>query len=1430
MFNFANSHRKGNNSPLKREHSLQLEALEERALLSALPWNTEAADAVPAIIAPAAATQENVVIPQVLLESPQALESDPGVVSDGIYTFNETAYNAHEVECLQTFFEQIDEDGVTNGAKMFGDAYDVNDPSAWLNADDKGATFEEIDGVMRLTQLNLENGDLVGDLNVSGCTALVEVLAGHIDGLTSVNVSGCTALTGMETWFDDNLTSVDASGCTALDTLSCCDDPNLTSMDITGCNALTNLACFNTSLTELDVSGRTELTDLAFGNCPITSLDVSGCASLDGVFFDNNTELASLNMSGCTMLSWLDLTGLSNLTSLNLSGCATLEYLDASVAESLVTLDVSGCTALTTLELSGLSNLTTLNMSGCTALQWEDGKLNTSPVDNGLKLNSLVTLDVSGCTQLQSLFAYLHESLTTLNASGCTSLDYVGAYENANLVSVDLSGCTALTALDLPANPNMTEMNITGCTALGYLSCLNTALTSLDISECAELYQLECNGTQISILDAYNCPALEYLVCWSANLEYVIINQDLEYLYLELYDENFDTTWTFQAADETILSSDGTSYEYSAENVSELPVTATSADESQTIRIVTKTPMDAPTLTATLTSINSVTVTVSADEDASGYVLEYSANEDFSDAVSQNVSAGDTTITGLDTNASPLYFRVKALTGNIFLLDSDFTDAQSVFFYDANETAKLQAFFEQADDEGVTNGAKIFGDAYDVNDPNTWFNDNNEGATFQEVDGVMRLISLDLGNYGVVGALDVSGCDALETLYCFDNQLTSLNVSGCSALFSLDCSDNQLTSIDVSGCESLLDLTCWNNQLTSLDTSECAALTGLYCYNNQLESLDVSENSELNELYCGGNLFSDLDVSACASLSILDCWSANLNIVLINPENDLNIAFYDDECGAPWTFQDVDGNIIEIGEEGGWIDYDYSAEDGALPITATNADGTQTIIIASEIAPLANPTLSEATVEMSKVSFTWDAVPNANGYQFEYKAVGSEEWLTKTVNKTSASFVGELGVEYTARVMALGTGAFTDSEYSNEQAVPQLEIVATFNAKKVTVSWLDESPAADTIRYRVANTAKWTTKKLKAGVTSFTFSPKAGTNYEVQVLRDQQEGNILQGPVVMLDQAKLKADKAQIHYDSFQVNVTNYTAKNLADNVTQAILTVNGVQTTVDIEDQFGESDLANGGKVTFENGLFTFTEMASNTTYNVQVSFTDDVSVSTMSKLRVKTLKASYEAPVITSATPLSDTSIEVTWETSHGQKTDTPAQKYTVQYSLDGNKWSNATTGATGNAYTIQKLKGGNNYQVRVLATKDNAFNASAASAVLEAETLATPKMALVKGTVTSYSFQISVANYAATNLVNATTLNVRSDKFGDVVIIVVNGAGSATFGNGMTVAFENGSLTFECAPANTQQKIQISFGNGICTTAWSSALSVKTAKVVL
>ena len=477
------------------------------------------------------------------------------------------------------------------------------------------------------------------------------------------------------------------------------------------------------------------------------------------------------------------------------------------------------------------------------------------------------------------------------------------------------------------------------------------------------------------------------------------------------------------------------------------------------------------------------------------------------------------------------------------------------------------------------------------------------------------------------------------------------------------------------------------------------------------------------------------------------------------------------------------------------------------------------------------PSLSVNTLGPKEIDVTVGSVANASGYSLQYST--NQDFSNATTKSVSAgtSTVGGLRADttYYFRVMATGTGSYSNSDFSLTRSAKTDEpddTEITINGKKVTISWEDGSPMPDAVRYRVANgSTKWTTKKLKAGVTSYTFSGAVGKDYEIQVLLDQQETNILQATAVVLDQPKLKADKAYLKDDTFQVNVTNYAAKNLAANATQAILTVNGVQTKVDIQYQQGSAALANGGYVTFNNGLFTFTDMNSNTAYKVQVAFTDGLSVSTpSSNLSVKTTKACYETPTLTSATAISDTAISVTWTSVNGKNSPTRAQTYTIQYSLNGKKWTNATTKATGNSYTIQKLKGGNEYRIRVLATKDKQFEASAVSNDLPAETLALPKTALDKKTMTSSSFKLNVTNYYGTNLTKATTLNVLSDKYGTTSINLQNG-GSASFAYGMTVTFSNGALTFTNVPVGIQQKLQINVSNGVCTTAWSKAVSVKT-----
>ena len=151
--------------------------------------------------------------------------------------------------------------------------------------------------------------------------------------------------------------------------------------------------------------------------------------------------------------------------------------------------------------------------------------------------------------------------------------------------------------------------------------------------------------------------------------------------------------------------------------------------------------------------------------------------------------------------------------------------------------------------------------------------DNDNYLSDTEINAVESINCADKGISDLTGISHFTG---LETLNCFDNQLTSLDVSKNTALTYLDCYGNQLTSLDVSKNTALTYLDCGRNQLTSLDVSKNTALTYLDCRSNQLTKLDVSKNTALTTLYCWDNQLTKLDVSKNTALTDLACYNNQL--------------------------------------------------------------------------------------------------------------------------------------------------------------------------------------------------------------------------------------------------------------------------------------------------------------------------------------------------------------------------------------------------------------------------------------------------------------------------------------------------------------------------------------------------------------------------
>ena len=143
-------------------------------------------------------------------------------------------------------------------------------------------------------------------------------------------------------------------------------------------------------------------------------------------------------------------------------------------------------------------------------------------------------------------------------------------------------------------------------------------------------------------------------------------------------------------------------------------------------------------------------------------------------------------------------------------------------------------------------------------------------------------------NNNELTTLDVSKNAELVELYCGSNKLTSLNINGLKNLELLKCSNNALSSLDVSEKKKLSGLYCDNNALTSLDVHNNKVLTHMHCQNNKLETLDVSQNTALTELNCSNNALTSLDLSNNTDLRDLQCEDNIYNISIVDWKYDLS--------------------------------------------------------------------------------------------------------------------------------------------------------------------------------------------------------------------------------------------------------------------------------------------------------------------------------------------------------------------------------------------------------------------------------------------------------------------------------------------------------------------------------------------------------------
>ena len=236
--------------------------------------------------------------------------------------------------------------------------------------------------------------------------------------------------------------------------------------------------------------------------------------------------------------------------------------------------------------------------------------------------------------------------------------------------------------------------------------------------------------------------------------------------------------------------------------------------------------------------------------------------------------------------------------------------------YDDNDYQRLVAFLETKDPDGRKNGDKlcaVLGKEYDPEDPESWQGERFvEEAGWSEPFGIMwtqgepmRVFSICIGDCGLCGELDVSGCDCLDEISCAFNGLTAIRTDGCTGLWRLECSMNSLTKLDLSDSPELVELICGYNALSSLDVTHNTELMNLTCASNSIKKLDLSRNENLCVIECTNNKLSKLDFSRNPLLSLIYCDQNELTELNVSKNASLSVLVCSDNR---LTKLDVSGN------------------------------------------------------------------------------------------------------------------------------------------------------------------------------------------------------------------------------------------------------------------------------------------------------------------------------------------------------------------------------------------------------------------------------------------------------------------------------------------------------------------------------------------
>ena len=457
---------------------------------------------------------------------------------------------------------------------------------------------------------------------------------------------------------------------------------------------------------------------------------------------------------------------------------------------------------------------------------------------------------------------------------------------------------------------------------------------------------------------------------------------------------------------------------------------------SETVSIVTPltSKLSAPTITASATGTNEITVSIASVENANKYLLEYSTNSNFSDRKSLTVQSGRQTLSDL-TTGSTYYFRAKAIGNKTVFANSSWSKTSVELAKPKLTTTKLSApiVTASATPNSIAlsweplEGAARYLVQYKAEGETTY-----TSATVQGTSHTLEGLTEGTRYYVNVKAIGNSSAGYTNSAW------TKLTV--VAEMRKLDAPQATATSEPTSIALTWEPVDGAQKYLVSYrleGASEWTTVSGITETEYAAEGLQIGSNYELRV-----KAIADKAVAINSNWTTVKAQTAEV-AKLANPvvnakttPNSVSISWAplkgaaryivqyraeNESTYANATVRDATSHTLEGLTEGTRYYVNVKAI-GNADAGYTNSNWTKLTVVA-EAQKLDAPTLSASATDAA-IALTWEPVDGAVRYLVSYRLAGASNWTSLANSTSTEQIVDGLNSNscYELRVKAIGDG------------------------------------------------------------------------------------------------------------------------------------------------------------------------------------------------------------------------------------------------------------------------------------------------------------------------------------------------------------------------------------------------------------------------